>query len=159
MSHFNLKSLSFYGIAIGSVVLLFKVVTAYGDSSLKAPPSIGGRYRLQAQNLPQCLASEPLFLTIQQSGIYLNGALFLEPNQKTAEERLSLSGKWQNPSLNLSGSVAHLNTCHDLGNPVNLQASWEKDTLRGQINFGASHEKIEFTAQKEAQKNAAKSEH
>jgi hypothetical protein len=37
MSHFNAKTLSFYGIAIGSVLLLFKTVSAYGETKLKAP--------------------------------------------------------------------------------------------------------------------------
>lgn len=55
MSHFNLKSLAFYGVAIGSVLVLFKTVTAYGESNLKAPDKIGGIYRLEAQNLPECI--------------------------------------------------------------------------------------------------------
>ena len=83
MSHFNLKSLAFYGIAISSVVVLFKVVTAYGETNLKAPPPIGGPYRISAQNLPGCLKADTLVLNIKQSGIYLFGSLL--PAKTTAQ--------------------------------------------------------------------------
>jgi hypothetical protein len=33
MNHLSLKSLAFYGVAIGSVALLFKVVSAYGETN------------------------------------------------------------------------------------------------------------------------------
>ncbi|QFS47250.1 hypothetical protein GXM_04740 [Nostoc sphaeroides CCNUC1] len=53
MNHFNLKSLIFYGVAISSVLVLFKTVTVYGENNLKAPPAINGRYRLTlSENLP-----------------------------------------------------------------------------------------------------------
>ena len=41
MNHLSLKSLAFYGIAIGSVALLFKVVSAYGETNLKAARQLG----------------------------------------------------------------------------------------------------------------------
>lgn len=36
MNHFHSKSLVFYGVAITSVLILFKIVTLYGE---KKPPS------------------------------------------------------------------------------------------------------------------------
>ena len=57
MTHFNLKSLTFYGGAITAVVVLFEVVTAYGESNLKAPINIDGRYRLSYTQQPDCLNS------------------------------------------------------------------------------------------------------
>jgi len=68
MSHFNFKSLTFYGIAITSVLALFKVVTAYGESNLNASTSINGRYRL-SYTQPNCRQANALLLTIEQSGI------------------------------------------------------------------------------------------
>jgi hypothetical protein len=68
MNHLSLKSLAFYGVAIGSVALLFKVVSAYGETNLKAAPAIGGSYRFDAKSLPECLKSDSLVLTIEQSG-------------------------------------------------------------------------------------------
>ncbi len=35
MNDFNFKSLGFYGVAIASVLILFKGVTAYGESHSK----------------------------------------------------------------------------------------------------------------------------
>jgi hypothetical protein len=47
MSHFNVKSLIFYGTAICSVVTLFTIVTAYGEANLKASRPIDGDYSFQ----------------------------------------------------------------------------------------------------------------
>lgn len=38
-SHFSPKSLLFYGTMIGSVAILFRVVSGYGEANLKAPPT------------------------------------------------------------------------------------------------------------------------
>lgn len=67
-------------MAISSVVVLFKVVTAYGETNLKAPPAIGGPYRISTQNLPGCLKANRLVLNIKQSSIYLFGSLL--PNER-----------------------------------------------------------------------------
>ena len=151
MSHFNLKSLSFYGVAIGSVVILFNVVSAYGESKLKAPPAIDGRYRISAENLPECLKSQALILNIQQSGIYLSGSLLSAGNrahsETTAEENPSLTGLWQNEQLNLSGSVPHVTTCN---NPaVTIQGRLEEKNIAGKMHLSSIPGKVEFTAQPE----------
>ncbi|MBW4574760.1 MAG: hypothetical protein KME08_05690 [Aphanothece sp. CMT-3BRIN-NPC111] len=171
MSHFSPKSLAFYGVAIGSVVVLFNVVSAYGESKLKAPPAIDGDYRISAQNLPGCLKADELILTVQQSGQYLSG--YLLPADKgdqkhtTAEEKPSLSGLWQNQQLNLSGSVPHLKSCNNSaaqteasGSPsVNIEGRVQEKNLEGNIALSSVPGEVKFTAQQEAPVKQEKQEH
>jgi hypothetical protein len=154
MSHFNFKSLLFYGVAIGSVLLLFKVVTAYGEANLKAPKPIDGDYRLSLAQKPNCPKSEDLVLTIQQSGIYLNG--FLLPARTNAqmaaatEEKPSLSGILRNQQLSLSGTLASSIFCSkpvsESGNVVTIQSQLLGENLEGKLSLSGSE--IKFTAQK-----------
>jgi hypothetical protein len=58
-----------------SLPYFLKFVTAYGETNLKAAPAIAGDYRFDAQNWPECLKSDSLVLTIEQSGVYLSGNL------------------------------------------------------------------------------------
>lgn len=151
-SHFNLKSLAFYGVAIGSVLLLFKAVTAYGESNLKAPIAIDGRYRLSfAPNVPNCLKSNDLVLIIEQSGIYLNGSLLpVAPNTQTAvpaDGKPSLTGLLSNQQLDLSGTVPSSALCSS--NTVKIQSRVEEKNLEGKIALILIPQTIEFTAQKE----------
>ena len=152
MSHFNLKSLIFYGVAIGSVVLLFKVVTAYGESNLKASPSIGGRYPIKAKNLPGCLQAEALVLEIQQSGIYLNGSLLPSKNHvdsdKVVRQKPSLTGKLNQQKLSMSGAISQLKSCHNQS--ISLQGIVEGNTLKGKIKLSSIPKVVDFIAQKEA---------
>jgi hypothetical protein len=161
MSHFSLKSLAFYGTAIGSVLVLFNVVTAYGEKHLKAPPSIDGRYRLQAENLPDCLRSQPLVLMVEQSGIYVRGLLRQEQvstsPETTAEEKPALSGLWQEQNLNLSGAAPALAACARAS--VTIDATLERDTLNGQLRLGSGPEAIAFSAKREAAKPKSTSPH
>jgi hypothetical protein len=159
MSHFNLKSLAFYGTAIGSVVILFNVVTVYGENNLKAPPSISGRYRLQSDKLSKCPQLGTSILNVRQSGIYVNGSLSPATKLDSAEEKLSLVGKFQPPELNLSGSVSGALVCQSSENQVKIKVSYEKDKLNGQINFDSTQEVIHFTAQREVEEQQKKPEH
>lgn len=149
MKHFNLKSLGFYGVAIGAVVILFNVVSAYGESKLKAPPAIGGSYRLNAQNLPGCLKADNLILSIQQSGIYLFASLLpADTNAKLtaiAEEKPSLTGQLSNQNLSLSGTVPALPKC---GEAIKIQGRIEDKTLTGQMALGSNPDAA-FTAQRQ----------
>nr|WP_026732551.1 hypothetical protein [Fischerella sp. PCC 9605] len=110
MNHFNFKSLTFYSVAICSVLLLFKTVTAYGEKNLKAPPPINGSYHLVFRDeLPECNQIDAVTLNIQQSGIYLNG-LLLTANANaektfTATDNPNLAGTYKNQKLNLSGRI------------------------------------------------------
>jgi hypothetical protein len=172
MSHFNLKSLTFYGVAISSVVILFKIVTVYGEKNLKAPPAIQGAYRIPTQHLSHCLKADELTLKLEQSGIYLSG--FLLPSfaqnasPKNTDEKPSLSGKWQNKNANvtLSGLVPGLNPCLSSHNAissqtnqqlVNVKAYWEQDTLKGQLYLGDT--KLNFTAQREGSETVFPEQH
>lgn len=150
MSHFNLKSLAFYGTAIGSVVVLFTAVTAYGNNHLKAPPAVDGRYRLDAENLPGCLKGLPLVLTIQQSGEYLGG--YLLPGdiveKKLTQRKVSLAGNLHNQQLSLSGYVPGITRCKK-GTAIMIQGELQDKTLVGQIAVNSIPQPTEFTAQEE----------
>jgi len=162
MTKIDWKLLGFYGIAIGSVVVLFKVVSTYGESNLKAPAGIAGSYRIEAQNLPGCLKSERLQLSIKQSGIFLNGSLLPETGgeelKTNTEEKSSLFGKWENQKLSLSGAVPHLIGCNgnsDQGKGsssqtlVNIQGVIEGESLKGQISVSSASGVVDFSAQRE----------
>ncbi|MCL1467236.1 hypothetical protein, partial [Argonema galeatum] len=163
MSHFNFKSLAFYGTAIASVVLLFKVVTDYGQN-LKAPLPIDGRYRITAQNLPECLQSDDLVLSIQQSGIYLNGSLLAVsknvemPNSASEtiiHQKPFLVGRWKNQQLTLSGSVNKLSSCNNKVN-LSIQANINQETLNGEMTLNSTPQPIKFTAQRESNEQQQK---
>jgi hypothetical protein len=172
MSHFNLKSLTFYGVAIAAVVILFNVVTAYGKANLKAQPKIDGRYRISAENLPGCLKSDALLLNIKQSGIYLNGSIL--PAQKNtqletlAEEKPSLNGELSHPKLSLSGSLPWVSSCNNAavqanasGHPlsVKIQGIVQGETLTGQITLSSMPMAAEFTAGRETPVEKPGNEH
>jgi hypothetical protein len=168
MNHLSLKSLAFYGIAIGSVSLLFKVVSAYGETKLKAPPAIAGSYRFDAKSLPECLTSDSLVLTIEQSGVYLSGNLRSVSSEaereKIAEETPSLHGKWETQGLSLSGAVPNLAGCSDStatgqNSSVKMRGIVDKETLKGKISLTDKAAATDFTAQKEAAPKSQKKEH
>jgi len=168
MNHLSLKSLAFYGIAIGSVSLLFKVVTAYGETNLKAPPAIAGSYRFDAKNLPECLKSDALVLTIEQSGVYLSGNLRSGNSEvdreKIAEEKPSLVGKWENQGLSLSGAVPNLAGCSDSraigkNSSVKLRGIVDGESLKGKISLTDRAAATDFTAQREVAAKPQKQEH
>jgi hypothetical protein len=155
MSHFDKKSLSFYGIAISSVLLLFKVVSTYGENKLHAAPNINGQYELvDSQNLPDCLQEKKLTLNIEQSGIYLFGNLTvagLADKQKTIE--IPLSGDFKEPEIIVSGK-GNIDGCNS---PLQLaiQGQKQNNTLVGKIQETASGTESLFTANYQPQ---AKSE-
>ena len=168
MIHLNVKLLSFYGISLAIVAVLFKVVTAYGETNLNAPPALAGSYRFEAKNLPECLKSDALVLTIEQSGVYLNGNLRSGGSEgdreKIAEEKPSLVGKWENQGLSLSGAVPNLAGCSDStaigqNSSVKLRGILEGDTLKGKISLRDGAAATDFAAQREAAAKPQKQEH
>lgn len=168
MNHLSLKSLAFYGIAIGSVLLLFKIVSAYGETNLKAAPAIGGKYRFDAKSLPECLKSDSLVLTIEQSGVYLSGNLRSGSSEgdreKIAEELPSLHGKWETQGLSLSGAVPNLTGCSDStatgqNSSVKMRGIVDKESLKGKISLTDRAAATDFTAQKEVAPKPQKQEH
>jgi hypothetical protein len=120
MNKHNFHSLAFYVIAISSVLVIFKTVTVYGETKLKAPQSINGDYELQlAEKLPDCQKPNILVLNIQQSGIFLNGSLspklLTAANSKlspTSENKLSLNGKLNHQQFSLSGKASPTILCN-----------------------------------------------
>lgn len=157
-SHFNLKSLAFYSVAIASVLLLFNVVTAYGERNLKAPTSINGRYRLSfAEKVPSCSKSDPLLLTIEQSGVYVNASL-LPPQTNAqmttfAEEKHTLTGLLKEQQLSLSGSVPQTVACDQSEasgfTAVAIKGRVDGVAIAGQLTLHSASETVEFTAQRE----------
>ncbi|MBW4579174.1 MAG: hypothetical protein KME42_06340 [Tildeniella nuda ZEHNDER 1965/U140] len=150
-SHFTLKSLSFYGSAIAFVIILFSVVTTYGEANLKAAEKIDGRYQIPAQDLPGCLKSEQLILLVQQSGIYLTGSLLTADTadtlEKRATERPSMTGNWENQRLTLHGDASYLPKCQG---EVKLQGTIAQQSLNGTLNLSATPSDIPFSAKLEA---------
>lgn len=172
MSHFNLKSFAFYGIAISSVVVLFKVVTAYGETNLKAPPPIGGSYRISAQNLPGCLKADTLVLNIKQSGIYLFGSLLPAKTtvqiETVAEEKPSLTGRMSNQQLIVEGPIPWVSSCNNPvaqadnsggSSRVKIQGVVKGETLTGQIILNSTPQAAEFTAQREVPMEQPENKH
>jgi hypothetical protein len=162
MHQFNVKSLTFYAVAVTSVLLVFKVVTAYGESQLQAPKSISGKYNIiLAENLSNC-QKNTLVLDIQQSGIFLNASLSSTPTTKEistrGEKNLSLSGKLKTNAFNLSGRVENISLCNTIGetsqknninslNSLTLQASLEpQGGFFGKIAIKHAPKSVKFNA-------------
>lgn len=140
MSHFSLKSLTFYGVAIGSVTLLFNAITAYGNTNLKAQPAIDGNYSLEGKILPGCLKSQAVKLVVLQSGVYLNGAIVpTEQATKTPSprrEKPTLMGRFHNGELSLSGTLPNLPACASVPErELKIEGRVVKDILQGQIQL------------------------
>ncbi|MBN3874576.1 MAG: hypothetical protein V7L00_18985 [Nostoc sp.] len=154
MNHFNFKSLAFYGVAIISVLLLFRTVSVYGENNLKAPPPVNGAYRLTlAENLPNCEKSDTLTLNIEQSGIYLNASVLPATANADIDEKHSLTGIFKNKQLNLSGKVGRSILCNiprpqnDPLNSVTIQMQLvDKGSMTGQLNINGILQTLKFTA-------------
>ncbi|RCJ25345.1 hypothetical protein A6S26_16295 [Nostoc sp. ATCC 43529] len=153
MNHFNFKSLVFYGVAISSVLLLFKTVTAYGENNLKAPPKVSDRYRLTlAEKLPDCEKSDTLILNIEQSGIYLNASVLSANANADIDEKPTLIGILKNQQLNLSGKVNTSILCNipqsqkDALNSVTIQMQVVDTNIAGQLTLNSIPQTLKFTA-------------
>jgi hypothetical protein len=165
MGHFNLKSLTFYGVMIGSVLVLFNIVSVYGENSLKAPPNIAGNYLLDSQDLPDCLKSKKLNLAIAQSGIYLTARL------TTENQTIKLNGLLENNTtesvttrsqpFSLMGKTNKLGNCPlltDNSSPeIQLQTQFQNKTLVGQMQW--SNLKLNFTGTHQSLTDKEKSTH
>lgn len=165
MTHFNVKSLTFYSVAIAAVLILFKTVTTYGEANIKAPPTIDGKYRLVLSPNADCPKPEPLLLTIQQSGIYVTGFLLpLKTNAKevrSAEKNPALTGRLQNQQLSLSG-IADVTRCNSYNAATPSASTLIKlstqiqPALQGQIMLSNIATPFTFTAIKETPSPEAK---
>lgn len=159
-SHLKFQSLAFYGVAISSVLLLFKVVTAYGEANVKAPAPVEGRYPLLSLqgSISKCSSAPNLVLNIQQSGVYLNGSLLAAQTNSqdtlTAAEKPALTGRFKQGQLLLSGQVPSSTLCSNLAasdvNSVTIQAQPQGESLAGQLTLNDMSQAVKFTAQREA---------
>jgi hypothetical protein len=149
MANHNLNHLAFYGIAISSVLALFKVVSVYGETSLKAPANIHGVYQLTIANSPPCLKDKPLELNIQQSGIYLFGHLVL--NQEKNPEQVSLSGNLKDGQIMLSGKSKFVSFCPELNNQfIQLKGKIKDGKIVGNLTGEEQAVLGDFTGLKKA---------
>jgi hypothetical protein len=159
MSHFNVKTLSFYGIAITSVLVLFKVVSTYGETKLNAAADINGTYQLASvENLPSCLEGKKLNLDIEQSGIYLFGNLAILPEATSASAvEIPLSGDFKDNQVIMSGK-GNLAGC-DAGLQLAIQGKREQQNLVGQIKDVVAQTEGAFVAQYQEPKPGAAEGH
>ena len=134
MANHRLNHLTFYGIAIGSVLALFKFVSTYGETQIKAPVNVNGVYELQSNNLPSCLAGQPLELDIEQSGVYLFGHLAL--NSDKAPKKIPLSGNLEGNKVVMKGDLESI--CPDAKDPdVILKGEITDKTIVGNLEAQA----------------------
>jgi hypothetical protein len=146
MSHFNAKTLSFYGIAISSVLILFKGVSAYGETKLKAPPHIDGSYEfLQTENLPLCLQEQQLKLNVEQSGVYLFGNLAVQPkSDKEKAVEIPFNGNFKDNQIIMSGK-GNVASC-DSTVQLTIQGKHEQENLVGKIKNDSAKTEGTFVA-------------
>jgi hypothetical protein len=105
LNNFSVKSIGLYGVAIGSAIGFFHLVTSYGEAHLQAPHAIAGVYAIaDAANLPDCLRQPQLAIEIQQSGMYLTGNLTTDSSNPA--RRPTLSGSFRDRQLQLDGLVS-----------------------------------------------------
>jgi hypothetical protein len=147
MSHFSRKSLIFYGVAISSVVLLFNGVARYGTTHLTPPITIDGQYELQLEPTAQCPQPDLLLLRIQQSGIYINGALTIDNGDATSKGAvipLTLDGKWRSSQLDLQGKLSSITLCGQAVKAVTIVSTVDNNSLRGQLTFSGLTDSFSF---------------
>lgn len=148
MKQFHAKSIAFYLLTILFVVLLFRLVSHYGEQ-LQAPVNVNGRY-ISDRALPGC--SAPFAVELQQSGIYLNGQIVeAASTESSSEERPLLSGLLQSQQLVMEGTAAI--ECAAAA-PVQLQGSIRDAVLQGSVQLG-DREPLQFVAQRAAATPAA----
>jgi hypothetical protein len=151
---FNFKFFTISGVAIATVIIIFKTVTAYGENNLSATPLINKTYHLSTtQNLPNCEKINTLVLNIQQSGIYLNASLQPLTNKTDIPKPLSLRGLLNNQQLELSGNIDNSIFCQipeQSNNPtqqITLQISKiNQKNLHSKITINNLSQTLEFTA-------------
>lgn len=161
MSNFNRKTASFYGITIVFVLILFKVITAYGEANLKPSPTIGGSYKLAIVPQANCSNPEKLLLVIEQSGVYLGATLLPNDSSQALVEYpkfFPLRGKWKEAQLTLTGTIANLHICgspslatassqqKNLPTTIEIQAAFSGESLQGQMTLNSQAESLKFTA-------------
>lgn len=142
--HFNLKSLKLYGAMIGSVLVLFKAVTAYGETQLQAPQLVAGDYQIDLRSLPECLGTGNINLNLEQSGIYLFGNLLVK------EQKIVLDGKLHDGLISLSGQANRIAECEISNDPntergIEIEGRAQEKKFLGEIRWNSSPQNLQFT--------------
>jgi hypothetical protein len=158
---FNFKSLTISGIAIATVIILFRTVTAYGENNLRATPLINKHYHLTlTHNLPKCEKINTVVLEIQQSGIYLNASLLALTNNIDTQQQPALTGTLNHQQLELSGNIDSSVFCttstynNNQTQPTTILISQlNKDQITGQIKIKNIPTTLEFTALPQTDQN------
>lgn len=160
----DLQHLSFYLIAISTVVILFNIVANYGEKKLKAPVNMSGIYHfISPDNIPQCLASKNLTLNLEQSGIYLFAGLAI-PNktkqtvQQVKEEKIDLNGKLQQDKIVLTGNLKQLAQCQSQDG-LGIEAVKQNNNLIGKIISNNPQSQADFVAKIEKKATETGTEH
>lgn len=148
--HLDKSHISFYAIAISSVLILFKVVSTYGENNLKASTAISGNYQIQSSSLPACLINQVLPLEIEQSGLFLFAKLADIP----------LDGHMKDKQISLTGKLSALPNCSFSQNTgLQIQANVTDETLIGEIIWDQTTPKTSFVAKREAVKKTSQESH
>ncbi|MBE9142813.1 hypothetical protein IQ236_06195 [Planktothrix mougeotii LEGE 06226] len=145
----NWTSFVFYAATIASVLMLFKGVTAYGESQLQAPVTIGGDYSIKLDTPPNCLKDKDLILKIEQSGIYIFAHLSVEKSEYN-RDKIALNGKFNDQEMSLSGLSNPLLFCSsELSqnpNSLTLTGEFHEKILKGKIQDKTLSKPFNFTA-------------
>lgn len=150
------RLIAFYGGTVALVLLLFKGVTTYGETRLEAPSNIDGHYL--SPTLVNCPPDRQLDLNVQQSGIFINAALDLNPPtsdsspspvQPSSNTAFPLHGYWRENQLSLTGQIPALSNCPAIApasprTPIQIEAtispaaqpSMQPSILTGTITAG-----------------------
>ncbi|MDX2100332.1 MAG: hypothetical protein SFW36_21360 [Leptolyngbyaceae cyanobacterium bins.59] len=149
----NLHHILFYGIAISGVVVLFRGVATHGEANLKAPPKIDGTFKIETVDSQSCLKPNML-LIVEQSGVYLSGALLpADPGSQAitiAQKQPSLQGRWQNQGMTLSGPVNGISGCEGFLS-VQIQGTFIGPVLQAKLISNQSPIPVQFQAQRQVE--------
>jgi hypothetical protein len=173
------KLLAFYAGTLAIVLILFHTVTSYGETNLKPAPDINGRY-VSTSAYPSCPEASRLTVEIQQSGIYLNGAIAIQSAivpSKTSQPELvqpesiqpesaptkshTLSGRWTNQTITLAGTSPTLAACDTqpaATQPIQIVGALTTDAsvLNAEVRT-SDRQPWRFTAQRQAQPKQVRS--
>ncbi len=126
----------FYCFSIAFVIILFNIVTDYGQNHLRAAQSVGGTYIVVSDRVPGCFQGSPLILNLEQSGIYLAGNL----SDKTVP--VSLNGNIRDNNIVLNS----MRPCN-----LTLTASFDKQGIEGYLKDDSSGLTIPVNLKKQAE--------
>lgn len=140
----------FYASIIAAAFLIFDSVSRYGEANLKAPMKISGLYRISGKNFPDCLKSEVLELTIDQSGMYLYGNVSpISQNAKSSSSKplkIPVSGTFKAQTLELSSESISCQPIATSNYVLQIQAQPQSDAISGHITWNPGAPKLGFTA-------------